>query len=1106
MESESDWETITSSSVSSRSSSAASSLPSVLYDDIEDNFYDDATSLARTPVVKRTKEMLATNELVVFDADCVRKRSNWSSAKREYNLLEYPENDPKQLLDAMWANSPKLAVLLKHIRALDEKDQRDHKKQFKHMIFTDLKSSGYGVKAIASALLASGFHSGYTAKLTENGKYEKLHFVDNSPPNKTFMVLSSVAIFGQPLSVTMKKSILAKFNDRPENAYGKQVRFIIMDSGFKEGIDLFDLKYVHVFEPSATLADQKQVIGRGTRTCGQMGLQFHPTQGWPLNVYIYDAVIPKELRSLLGNAKTVFQLYLKALNLDLRLFAFAGELENATILGSVDNELNANIHDFSVDNGTVVGGSVSKELAMLDAIRLNELRQPKLDYEELKRHIRINYNKYKWSKAKMENLCGQSDKPFELTPTQNFLKRYFVPANPLKGMLLWHSTGSGKTCSAIAVASNEFERQGYTILWVTRTTLKNDIWKNMFGQVCHEIIRAKLSANEIAIPSEQPKRMKLLSQSWRIRPMSYKQFSNLVSKRNAIYDTLVKINGPADPLRKTLIIIDESHKLYGGGSDLSSIERPDMDALYASLQNSYIVSGQESVRLLLMTATPITTNPMELIKLLNLCRQKPMPTDFDDFVSEYLEPQTGKFSADGLTRYMNDIAGHVSYLNREKDARQFAQPIIHQIRIPLTKISDIALYDKRATRELASSGILELKASIEATNEELQGELGDLDVNKFKVLKKVCVGHPEIKKKCEQIAAKNMRDLAKEASKEVKAMKERIKAVREQIRAQTMFKKSQLAEIAKKIESDPKLFAKYKEGAFYSIKSKCGSVIRTESDLLKQHPELQSYAVALEAHDEKLRQMEAMLKMSETGYKNKIDELKAMAKQADLNDLERSTVKLVLKDTQKEARKSKRANEKTAQNERTQMNTTRKSIVKSRKRRVGSLKSELKEQLRDEKMETTEIRKATKHLNKMKRLQDDYDETIGHGLLKDLVAKYTEKTESDVAIEKQKDSDKRTRKMQEKSDKKTRKAQEKSDKMMEKEKAKADKKSQKEQEKADKKSQKELEKADKKSQKELEKADKKSQKELEKADKKTRKAQEMADKKANRATRKLKSK
>jgi len=35
-----------------------------------------------------------------------------------------------------------------------------------------------------------------------------------------------------------------------------------MDSGFKEGIDLFDIKYVHIFEHSVNSADQKQVIGR----------------------------------------------------------------------------------------------------------------------------------------------------------------------------------------------------------------------------------------------------------------------------------------------------------------------------------------------------------------------------------------------------------------------------------------------------------------------------------------------------------------------------------------------------------------------------------------------------------------------------------------------------------------------------------------------------------------------------------------------------------------------------------------------------------------------------------------------------------------------------
>jgi hypothetical protein len=104
----------------------------------------------------------------------------------------------------------------------------------------------------------------------------------------------------------------------------------------------------------------------------------------------------------------------------------------------------------------------------------------------------------------------------------------------------------------------------------------------MFDQVCHQVISVKLSDEGIAIPSEQPKRMKLLSKSWRIRPMSYKQFTNLVDKKNQVYDRLVKINGDADPLRKTLLIIDEAHKLYGGAS-LSSLEQPDMVALHAAI-------------------------------------------------------------------------------------------------------------------------------------------------------------------------------------------------------------------------------------------------------------------------------------------------------------------------------------------------------------------------------------------------------------------------------------------------------------------------------------------------------------------------------------------
>jgi hypothetical protein len=683
-----------------------------------------------------------------------------------------------------------------------------------------------------------------------------------------------------------------------------------------------------------------------------------------------------------------------------------------------------------------------------------------------------------------------------LTPTQNFLKHYFIPSNPIKGMLLWHSTGSGKTCSAIAAASNEFEKEGYTILWVTRTTLKNDIWKNMFDQVCHEVIRTKLSAGEIAIPSEQPKRMKLLSESWRIRPMSYKQFSDLVSKQNQLYDSLVKINGPADPLRKTLIIIDEAHKLYGG-CDLSSIERPDMKALHASLLNSYAVSGRDSVRLLLMTATPITTNPMEMVQLLNLCKPigEQMPTDFDDFSTKYLTEDTGKFSAPGMKLYLDDTAGYVSYLNREKDARQFSQPVLHQIRVPLVKMNDVNTFDKRAVRELVNSDILKLKDKIEANNEDLVGELTDLDVNKFKVLRKECDSFSS-KTTCNKIAQKNMRKIVQEARDEVKRIKSQIKNARESIRMQKIFKKENLAKIAAKIESSPEEYENFKQGAYYNLKTKCGKTIRSESDLLKEHPDIEAFVRADQAQTQKIKEMEEMLRISEDGFKNKIKDLKLMLK-TDLRDIERNVVKLVIKDTQKNAATAKRHNQKTFGEQVLIVNKTRKSIEKQRKKRIGSLVQELKVQLKDEKQEKKEIMNGEKALKKELRKQEDYMDDIKHGVLTGLVDKYRGIMKEQLSEEVAKENSKKEAKLAKETAKNTLKLQKEEAKQL-KDAANKTKKLQKE----DAKQQKEAVNKTKKLQKEAEKLEKQAAKAAVKEAKAAAKAAKAA--KANK-TRKTKA-
>lgn len=595
-----------------------------------------------------------------FELQCLRQRANWSILKPEHKF-ESANFIPELLKTSIHVISPKVSIIIQKINQLDEEDQKTHGKRFKHFIFSDLKS--HGTKVISSALIASGFQLVYDKNL----KIMSTKKLQETKGNN-FALLSSSLVYGKPMSVNLKKQILKEFNERPNNIYGDNIRFIVMDSGFKEGIDLYDVKYVHVLEPQISRTDLRQVIGRATRTCGQKGLPFDPKQGWPLKVFIYDVSLPETIQDLLFPVNTLHELYLAKANMDLRKINMAQNIEDIAINLAFDKDLTENIHNHK---SKTTGGSATMSM------------------KKLQSQIAKKYGQYAWDNITMENLCidnKENNNIVKFTPSQEFISKYFTPSTKEKGILLWHGVGVGKTCTAIAVASNSFEEKGYTILWVTRHTLKADIWKNMFDQVCHERVKQYLAQNNNKMPKELVKRKKLLSNAWNIEPLSYKQFSNLLQGKNEYYKKLVKLNGQEDPLKKTLLIIDEAHKLFNAG-DLKEIERPDMDLFLRKIVKSYEVSGNDSVRLLLMSATPVSDDPLDFIKLINLLKE---PKDawnynnFEDIAAQYLNPK-GKFTTKGKTKFINFTKGYISYLDRSKDARQFAQPNIHNVLVPISK-------------------------------------------------------------------------------------------------------------------------------------------------------------------------------------------------------------------------------------------------------------------------------------------------------------------------------------------------------------------------------------------------------------------------------------
>jgi len=548
--------------------------------------------------------------------------------------------------------SGKYSALIRRIKNLDGLDMRDHGRKFKHFIFTDLRDSAYGGKAIAAFLIRGGFEFALDSKgLKAAGGGDR------------FAILQSQPLWRKPLTVGLKKAVLDTYNKRPENVHGDMLRILILDSKFKEGIDLFDVKYCHIMEPPIAESDMKQAVGRATRFCGQKGLPFVAGIGWTLNVFVYRTVVPG-VAPFIGMGEEVqsidaHSLVMKYSGLDMSLLVLTKEITELAIRSAVDRPLTREINPQR--HHSQIGGS------FLD-----------------------KFGRYAWPVQTLRNACDVSVAPgtaVRFTPTQQFVRHYMVPERPTKGLLAWHSVGTGKTCTAVATASGAFMSAGYRVLWVTRNSLMSDVWKNVFDSVCYMPFRRLGLENRGVVGKLGRGDVSPLF----MKPISYKMFQNALEKKNDLGRALYRANGD-DMLRRTLLIVDEVHKLHDG--DLLATEKADFSVIQRYIWNSYRVSGADSVRPLLMTATPIGDTPASLFDILNTL----IPTaegrlmDLERFRRGFVDT-AGHVTLEGAEYFRSRASGLISYLNREHDPTTFAIPTIRTITVGL---GDMDIPDVRA--------------------------------------------------------------------------------------------------------------------------------------------------------------------------------------------------------------------------------------------------------------------------------------------------------------------------------------------------------------------------------------------------------------------------
>lgn len=237
-------------------------------------------------IAKKTEERPVKNT-----TECARQVINFSTIERT-DRFDKPNFDPEKFIEKLVISSPKLEAMLRKIEELDRQDYLIHRKLYKHFIFTDIRKGG--AKIIASGMIAAG----YIPVIKPKGSRIVLdHQALAQKSDSKFALLSSTAVWNASVTTQSAKEILAAFNKRPDNIFGKDIRFIVLDSGYKEGVDLFDVKYCHIFEQQKSDADITQAIGRGTRFCGQSGLKFP----WFLQVFNYKSIKNNDFLTNLKN-------------------------------------------------------------------------------------------------------------------------------------------------------------------------------------------------------------------------------------------------------------------------------------------------------------------------------------------------------------------------------------------------------------------------------------------------------------------------------------------------------------------------------------------------------------------------------------------------------------------------------------------------------------------------------------------------------------------------------------------------------------------------------------------------------------------------------------
>lgn len=200
----------------------------------------------------------------------------WQGARKYSNML-YTFDKTMKLTEF----SSKLPALLEKIQSFP------NEKQYCYSAFYTNQGSGQGILEIGRQMEKLGYKKLTVAESKEANKSGK-----QLPPGKRYIMAIQKEI-GEEGSVSAGRNLheMLKIYNSEANKNGAIVHMLLASQGFNEGLDLKDVRHIHIFEPLVTMASDLQTIGRARRFCSHAHLD---QSEWTVQIHRYLSDIPSD--------------------------------------------------------------------------------------------------------------------------------------------------------------------------------------------------------------------------------------------------------------------------------------------------------------------------------------------------------------------------------------------------------------------------------------------------------------------------------------------------------------------------------------------------------------------------------------------------------------------------------------------------------------------------------------------------------------------------------------------------------------------------------------------------------------------------------------------